>query len=155
MTRWEDRRHGSKIIALKARLWFSPDGEDNFTIRGGSKTVLYKGGNVSHRLTLHGKDSFEYDVILKKPLASNVVSLTLKGAENFDFFRQLVSAGDPFLSGSYAVYLKETFIGQGTSKGRQRLYPSPSVRHGRLSHVAFRAKDGHNGLVGNKSATKL
>jgi hypothetical protein len=77
---------------------------------------LYKGRNVSHRWTLLGKDNFEYDVILKKPPASNLISLTLEGAELFDFFRQPACKKNPLLSGSYAVYLKDTFIGQGTGK---------------------------------------
>jgi hypothetical protein len=114
--RWGDRRHENKIIAPEARLRFAPDGEDDFTVRGGSNTVLYRGRNVSHRWTLLGGNDFEYDVILKKPPASNVISLTLEGAELFDFFRQPASARNPFLSGSYAVYLKDTFIGQGTGK---------------------------------------
>jgi hypothetical protein len=63
-----------------------------------------------------GKDVFEYDVILKKAPVSNIVSLTLEGAENFDFFRQPVSRKNPLLSGSYAVYLKQVLTGQGTGK---------------------------------------
>jgi hypothetical protein len=118
---WEIKRFGDKTfrgktIAPPARLRFAPDGEDDFSVRGDSKTVLYKGGNVSHRWTLLGKDNFEYDFILKKPPVSNVVSLTLEGAENFNFFRQPHCRENPFLGGSYAVYLKDTFIGQGTGK---------------------------------------
>jgi hypothetical protein len=63
-----------------------------------------------------GKDVFEYDVILKKAPVSNIVSLTLEGAENFDFYRQPVSRKNPLLSGSYAVYLKQVLTGQGTGK---------------------------------------
>jgi hypothetical protein len=118
---WEIKRRGgrrykNKIIAPEARLRFTPDGEDDFSARSDSKTVLYKGKNVSHRWTLLGKDNFEYDVILKRPPASNVVSLTLEGAGRFDFFRQPDFVRDPLLRGSYAVYLKDTFIGQGTGK---------------------------------------
>jgi hypothetical protein len=40
----------------------------------------------------------------------------MDGAENFDFFRQPDSVTDPFLKGSYAVYKKETLIGEGTGK---------------------------------------
>jgi len=40
----------------------------------------------------------------------------MEGSENFDFFRQPDFVPDPFLKGSYAVYLKETLIGQGTGK---------------------------------------
>jgi hypothetical protein len=40
----------------------------------------------------------------------------MEGAEHFDFFRQPDFVKDPFLKGSYAVYKKETFIGEGTGK---------------------------------------
>jgi hypothetical protein len=40
----------------------------------------------------------------------------MEGAENFDFFRQPDFVKDPFLKGSYAVYKKETLIGEGTGK---------------------------------------
>jgi hypothetical protein len=42
--------------------------------------------------------------------------LRLEGAEQFDFFRQPDFIKDPFLAGSYAVYKKETLIGEGTGK---------------------------------------
>jgi hypothetical protein len=40
----------------------------------------------------------------------------MEGAERFDFFRQPDDVKDPFLKGSYAVYTKETLIGEGTGK---------------------------------------
>jgi hypothetical protein len=40
----------------------------------------------------------------------------MEGAEHFDFFRQPDFIKDPFLKGSYAVYKKQTFIGEGTGK---------------------------------------
>ena len=40
----------------------------------------------------------------------------MEGAENFDFFRQPDFICDPFLKGSFAVYKKETLIGEGTGK---------------------------------------
>ncbi|GHU81853.1 hypothetical protein FACS189468_5210 [Spirochaetia bacterium] len=40
----------------------------------------------------------------------------MDGAEHYDFFRQPDFVHDPFLKGSYAVYKKETFIGEGTGK---------------------------------------
>jgi hypothetical protein len=40
----------------------------------------------------------------------------MEGAENFDFFRQPDFVKDPFLAGSYAVYKKETLVGEGTVK---------------------------------------
>jgi hypothetical protein len=55
-------------------------------------------------------------VILKKEPVSNVITLNIEGAERFNFFRQPDFVHNPFLRGSYAVYLKETLIGQGTGK---------------------------------------
>jgi hypothetical protein len=40
----------------------------------------------------------------------------MEGAEQFDFFRQPDGVRDPFLKGSYAVYTKETLVGEGTGK---------------------------------------
>jgi hypothetical protein len=40
----------------------------------------------------------------------------MEGAEDFDFLRQPDFVPDPFLKGSYAVYKKETLIGEGTGK---------------------------------------
>jgi hypothetical protein len=40
----------------------------------------------------------------------------MEGAEHFDFFRQPDFVKDPFLKGSYAVYKKETLMGEGTGK---------------------------------------
>jgi hypothetical protein len=40
----------------------------------------------------------------------------MEGAEDYDFFRQPDCVTDPLLAGSYAVYKKETLIGEGTGK---------------------------------------
>jgi hypothetical protein len=40
----------------------------------------------------------------------------MEGAEHFDFFRQPDFLKEPLLAGSYAVYKKETLIGEGTGK---------------------------------------
>jgi hypothetical protein len=40
----------------------------------------------------------------------------MEGAGNFDFFRQPDFLQEPLLAGSYAVYKKETFFGEGTGK---------------------------------------
>jgi hypothetical protein len=40
----------------------------------------------------------------------------MEGTERFDFFRQPDCVKDSFLKGSYAVYKKETLVGQGTGK---------------------------------------
>ena len=77
---------------------------------------MYKGRRRSHRFTILGDTAFEYDCILEKPPDSNVVTLHIEGAENYDFFRQPDLVPDPFLKGSYAVYKKETLLGEGTGK---------------------------------------
>jgi hypothetical protein len=93
-----------------------PDVEDEFSVTNNVNRLLYKGKRQSHRWTILGKDKFEYDVILKSEPASNIISLTLEGAEQFNFYKQPFVGDDPFLYGSYAVYLKERIAGQGTGK---------------------------------------
>ncbi|GHV72286.1 hypothetical protein AGMMS49928_28810 [Spirochaetia bacterium] len=78
--------------------------------------MLYKGRQKSHRFTILNDGAFEYDCILNKEPDSNVVSLVLDGTDRFDFYRQPDFVRDPFLKGSYAVYKKETLIGEGTGK---------------------------------------
>jgi hypothetical protein len=78
--------------------------------------LVYKGRRRSHRFTILGDTAFEYDCILEREPESNVITLFMEGAEKFDFFRQPDFINDPFLAGSYAVYKKETFIGEGTGK---------------------------------------
>ncbi|GHV93062.1 hypothetical protein AGMMS50268_35650 [Spirochaetia bacterium] len=85
-------------------------------MQGDRRQLLYKGRKRSHRFTILGQDKFEYDCILNKEPDTNTVILTLDGAERFDFFRQPDWLRDPFLAGSYAVYKKATFIGEGTGK---------------------------------------
>jgi hypothetical protein len=59
---------------------------------------------------------------LEREPESNTVALRLEGAEQFDFFRQPDFLRDPFLAGSYAVYKKETFVGNGRmSEGTGKL----------------------------------
>ncbi|GHT52219.1 hypothetical protein FACS1894106_0470 [Spirochaetia bacterium] len=53
---------------------------------------------------------------MNKEPDSNIIALTLDGADRFDFYRQPDFVRDPFLKGSYAVYKKETLIGEGTGK---------------------------------------
>jgi hypothetical protein len=77
---------------------------------------LYKGRRRSHRFSILGDTAFEYDCILEREPDSSVISLLMHGAENFDFFRQPDFLTDPLLAGSYAVYKKETLIGEGTGK---------------------------------------
>jgi len=100
----------------KQGLRFIPPDDEGFTLRGDRRQLLYKGRRRSHRFTILGDTSFEYDVILKREPESNVISLRMEGAENYDFFRQPDFVKNPFLKGSYAVYKRETLIGEGTGK---------------------------------------
>ena len=97
-------------------LRFIPFDDEGFNLRGDKRWLLYNGRRRSHRFTILGDSSFEYDCILEKEPESNVVSLIMEGADSFDFFRQPDFVPDPFLKGSYAVYKKETLLGEGTGK---------------------------------------
>ena len=100
----------------KNPLRFVPVDDEGFTLHGEKRRLLYKGRRRSHRFTILNDEAFEYDCILHKEPESNVVTLRMEGAENYDIFRQPDFAPDDFLKGSYAVYKKETFVGQGTGK---------------------------------------
>jgi hypothetical protein len=104
---WGLKRWGS------AGLRFVPPDDEGFTLRGDNRQLVYKGRRRSHRFTILGDTSFEYDCILEREPESNVITLLMEGAERFDFFRQPDFVKDPFLAGSYAVYKKETLIGGG------------------------------------------
>ena len=97
-------------------LRFVPLDDEGFTLRGDKQQLIYKGRWRSHRFTILGENAFEYDCILLREPDTNVITLLLEGAENFDFFRQPDFVPDPFLKGSYAVYKKETLLGEGTGK---------------------------------------
>jgi hypothetical protein len=101
---------------FKQGLRFTPVDDEGFTLRGDKQRLLYNGRRRSHRFTIHSDTSFEYDCILNKEPDSNVIRLRIDGAENFDFFRQPDFVENPFLKGSYAVYKKQTFLGEGTGK---------------------------------------
>ena len=105
ISRWGDRG-----------LRFVPPDDEGFSVRGDKQKLEYKGRRRSHRFTILGESAFEYDVILNREPENNVIRLYLEGAENFDFFRQPDFVSDPFLKGSYAVYKKETLLGEGTGK---------------------------------------
>jgi hypothetical protein len=107
---WGLNRRGS------AGLRFVPSDDEGFTLRGDNRRLVYKGRRRSHRFTILGDTAFEYDCILEREPESNVISLLMEGTENLDFFRQPDFVKDPFLKGSYAVYKKETLIGEGTGK---------------------------------------
>ena len=97
-------------------LRFVPPDDEGFSLRGDRRRLVYKGRRRSHRFVILGDGAFEYDCILLREPESNVIALRMDGAERFDFLRQPDFVSDPFLKGSYAVYLKETLIGQGTGK---------------------------------------
>jgi hypothetical protein len=99
-----------------AGLRFVPPDAEGFTLRGDKRRLVYKGRRRSHRFTILGDTTFEYDCILNREPESNIITLFMEGAENFDFFRQPDFVKDPLLKESYAVYKKETLIGEGTGK---------------------------------------
>jgi len=101
---------------FKQGLRFVPPDDEGFTLWGDKQRLIYKGRRRSHRFTILGDTAFEYDCILNKEPESNVITLLIEGAENFDFFRQPDTVKEPSLAGSYAVYKKETLVGEGTGK---------------------------------------
>jgi len=114
---------GEKVPTWDVSRWkgnnglrFIPPDDEGFTLRGDRRRLVYKGRRRSHRFTVLGDTAFEYDCILEREPESNVITLLMEGAEQFDFFRQPDFISDPFLKGSYAVYKKETLIGEGTGK---------------------------------------
>jgi hypothetical protein len=102
--------------ASSACLWFRPPDDEGFTLRGDRQRLTYNGRRRSHRFTILGDTAFEYDCILNREPESNVITLLMEGAERFYFFRQPDFIKNPFLKGSYAVYKKETLLGEGTGK---------------------------------------
>jgi hypothetical protein len=106
---WELSRYGLP-------LRFSALDDEGYSLRGNSRSLLYKGRERSHRFTVLNDGAFEYDVILKKEPSTNVVELLIDGAEYYDFYRQPYFVKDDFLKGSYAVYRKENYAGCGTGK---------------------------------------
>jgi hypothetical protein len=104
------------LYRFNSALRFVPPDDEGFSLRGDKKRLVYKGRRRSHRFTILGNTAFEYDCILEREPESNVVSLIMEGAENFDFFRQPDFVADPFLKSSFAVYKKETLLGEGTGK---------------------------------------
>jgi hypothetical protein len=97
-------------------LRFLPPEDVGFAVRTDNRRLVYRGRKRSHRFTVLGDTAFEYDCILEKEPESNVITLLMEGAERFDFFKQPDFVKDPFLAGSYAVYKKETLVGEGTGK---------------------------------------
>ena len=68
-------------------LRFIPPDDEGYTLRGDRRRLLYKGRRRSHRFTILGDNAFEYDCILEKPPDTNIITLCMEGAGNFDFFR--------------------------------------------------------------------
>jgi hypothetical protein len=117
-------------------LRFVPPDDEGFTVREDRQRrtgglVLYKGRRRSHRFTILGDTAFEYDCILEREPESNIISLRMEGADSYDFFKQPDFVKDPFLKGSYAVYKKETFTGEGTGKLCHIHRPEIIDAHGR------------------------
>jgi hypothetical protein len=104
------------LSRFKKGLKFVPPDDESFSLRGDRRQLLYKGRRRSHRFTILGDCSFEYDCILLREPESNVITLRMEGAENYDFFRQPDFLKEPLLAGSYAVYKKDTVVGEGTGK---------------------------------------
>jgi hypothetical protein len=112
LSRWGGNTN-LRIIPLDG----SAGGDDEgFSLRGNKQRLVYKGRRRSHRFTILGDTSFEYDCILNKEPETNDITFLIEGAEYFDFFKQPDFVPDPFLKGSYAVYKKETLLGEGTGK---------------------------------------
>jgi len=105
---------GKKIPSFGINRWgvnalrFVPSDDEGFTLKGDKQRLLYKGRQRSHRFTILNDGAFEYDCILLREPESNVITLRMEGAEQYDFFRQPDFVPDDFLKGSYAVYKKET-----------------------------------------------
>jgi hypothetical protein len=104
------------LYRFRQGLRFIPSDDEGFTMRGDKQRLQYKGRRRSHRFTILGDTAFEYDCILEKEPESNVITLLIEGAEKYDFFRQPDFVPDNFLKGSYAVYKKDTLLGEGTGK---------------------------------------
>jgi len=109
-------RWGNCAAKAACALRFVPVDDEGFAVRGDKRRLLYKGRRRSHRFTILNDGAFEYDCILLREPESNVITLRMEGAELYDFFRQPDFVHDDFLKGSYAVYKKETLVGQGTGK---------------------------------------
>jgi hypothetical protein len=97
-------------------LRFVPPDDEKFSLRGDRRRLVYKGHRRSHRFTILGDTAFEYDCILEHEPDTNVISLLIEGAKHFDFFKQPDFVREPLLKGSYAVYKKETLLGEGIGK---------------------------------------
>ena len=82
-------------------LRFVPFDDEGYTLKGDKKRLLYKGRQRSHRFTILNNGAFEYDCILLREPESNVISLRMVGADQYDFFRQPDFVPDDFLKGSY------------------------------------------------------
>ena len=116
MVKLGDKTPSFGFNRFKQGLQFVPVDDEGFTLRGDKQRLEYKGRRRSHRFTILGDTAFEYDCILNREPDSNVIRLRIEGADKYDFFRQPDFVKDPFLKGSYAVYKKETLLGEGTGK---------------------------------------
>jgi len=69
-------------------LSFIPSDDEGYSLRGDKQRLVYNGARRSHRITILGDKSFEYDLILMKEPDSNVITIRMEGAENYEFLRQ-------------------------------------------------------------------
>jgi hypothetical protein len=111
-----DKTPSFGLNRFKQGLQFVPTDDEGFTLRGDKQRLEYRGRQRSHRFTILGDGSFEYDCILKREPETNVIRLRMEGADKYNFFRQPDFVQDPFLKGSFAVYKKQTLLGEGTGK---------------------------------------
>ena len=70
---------GDKVPAFGLSRWggttglrFIPPDNEGFTLRGDKQRLVYKGRRRSHRFTILGDSSFEYDCILLREPERNV-----------------------------------------------------------------------------------
>jgi len=109
-------RWGMSRLAGDGGLVFTPADDERYRVCGDGNRLEYRGRRRSHRFTILKDDAFEYDCILLREPESNIITLHMDGAERYDFFRQPDFIKDPLLAGSYAVYKKNTLLGEGTGK---------------------------------------
>ena len=97
-------------------LGFDPEEDEEGVLRGDARRFEYRGRRRSHRFTILDGERFEYDLILHREPACNVVRLRLDGAERLEFFRQPGWTERAELAGSWAVYGREANGAFGTGK---------------------------------------
>jgi hypothetical protein len=98
---------------FKHGLRFVPPDDEGFTLRGDKRRLLYKGRRRSHRFTILGDCTFEYDCILEREPESNVICLRMEGGGNFDFLKQPDFVKESFLKGLLRFTKKKRWLVKG------------------------------------------